>query len=340
MADRSNLARVQQAVRERRTPASPTRRPTPRPSKLIDATKAETKTGDRIALVVILGFLAFVNAIGYEYYSSLPSERVRSAWHVWLRPSGYIGQTAGIVALLVFVFLWLYPLRKTYRSLAWTGTVGRWLDIHILTALGLPLLLTVHAAWHFTGLIGLGFMSMMVVVASGVVGRYLYMHIPRSISGVELTLDEVGSRRRTNLEQIAEGLGLEVAEVEKTLAIHVPASSPSMIGGLMQLVTSDFERYLMARRLRKRWKAMLRGGSFSFRVNRQKRRVSESKALDEAVQLATREMELEQQARMLSATSRIFQFWHVAHRPFAITAAIAVIVHVTVVIALGQTWFR
>jgi len=108
----------------------------------------------------------------------------------------------------------------------------------------------------------------------------------------------------------------------------------------MQLVTADYKRWLMARRLRKRWKAMLKGGSFSFRVNRQKRRVSEKKALDEAVILATREMELEQQARMLGATNRLFAFWHVAHRPFAITAAIAVVVHVTVVVWLGQTWFR
>jgi len=339
MSDRSNLARSPQPVRERPTPASSSRRPTPRPAKLIEK-GPDPRTGDRVALIIILGFLAFVNAIGFEYYSSPASERVRSPWHVWLRPSGYIGQTAGILALLVFVFLWLYPLRKKYKSLAWTGTVGRWLDIHILTALGMPLLLTIHMAWHARGLIGLGFASMMVVVASGVVGRYLYMRIPRSMSGVALTLEEVGTRRKAILEQISEGLGLEVAEVEKTLAIHVPPMSKSILGGFMQLLTADYKRWLMARRLRNRWKAMLKGGSFTFRVNRQKRRVSEKKALDEAVVLATREMELEQQARMLGATNRIFAFWHVAHRPFAITAAIAVVVHVAVVVALGQTWFR
>jgi hypothetical protein len=50
-------------------------------------------------------------------------------------------------------------------------------------------------------------------------------------------------------------------------------------------------------------------------------------------------MSLTQQARMLAATQRLFRFWHVAHRPFAITALVAVLVHVGVVVAMGATWF-
>jgi hypothetical protein len=131
---------------------------------------------------------------------------------------------------------------------------------------------------------------------------------------------------------------LEVAEVEKTLAITVPPASKNPLMALSQLMFNDFERWRMSGRLRRRWKKMLRAGSFSFRVDRQRRRISEKKALAEAVQLASREMALDQQTRMLDATYQLFQYWHVAHRPFAITAAFAVIIHVGVVIYLGQTW--
>jgi hypothetical protein len=58
------------------------------------------------------------------------------------------------------------------------------------------------------------------------------------------------------------------------------------------------------------------------------------------VELASREMSLTQQARMLDATRKVFGYWHVAHRPFALTALVAVVIHVAVVIALGATWFR
>ncbi len=297
--------------------------------------------GDGPVLAVILTVLAVINLYGAKYYTLPAAERVRSPLHAWFRASGYIGQSAGILALLIFIFLWLYPLRQKYiRTLGWTGPLARWLDIHILTALGMPLLLTIHAAWHFDGLIGLGFTSMMIVVASGVVGRYLYMHIPRSVSGVALTMEEVGTRRKVILGQISQALGLEVSDVEETLAITVPPASRTVIGSLAQLMMNDFERWRMLGRLRRRWKAMIRNGSFTFRVDRQRRRISEKKALVEAVRLASREVALEQQARMLGATNKVFRFWHVAHRPFAITAGIAVIVHLVVVVWMGQTWFR
>lgn len=57
------------------------------------------------------------------------------------------------------------------------------------------------------------------------------------------------------------------------------------------------------------------------------------------MKLASREIALSQQVRMLEATQRVFRYWHVAHKPFALTALFAVVVHVAVVVALGATWF-
>ena len=57
--------------------------------------------------------------------------------------------------------------------------------------------------------------------------------------------------------------------------------------------------------------------------------------LAEALRLARREMALAQQMRMLDATRRVFALWHVAHRPFALTALLAVLVHVAVAVAVG-----
>jgi hypothetical protein len=50
-------------------------------------------------------------------------------------------------------------------------------------------------------------------------------------------------------------------------------------------------------------------------------------------------MALAQQAAMLDGAQRIFRWWHVAHRPFAVTALVAVLLHVAVAVAMGQTWF-
>lgn len=260
------------------------------------------------------------------------AERVRSPLHEWLRPSGYIGQSAGVAALAIFVFLWLYPLRKKFRWLAFTGSVGRWLDVHITAALTLPLLLAIHAGWRFGGLIGLGFDAMMIVVASGVVGRYLYVRIPRSKSGVELTRDEVQSQRRSLLEEIARRTRLDVETVARTLGLAAAGdprqARPGAGTALIAMLRADFDRWRAVRELRSRWRVQAR-------VNRSLDR----NALNEVVKLARKEMSLEQQVRMLEATHRVFRYWHVAHRPIAMTALVAVVVHVAVAVVLGVTWF-
>ncbi|MBL0179469.1 MAG: hypothetical protein IPP98_10145 [Gemmatimonadetes bacterium] len=63
---------------------------------------------------------------------------------------------------------------------------------------------------------------MMVVIASGVIGRYLYVRIPRARNGVELTREEVAGRRRELIGELAETTGLGVDVVERTLAVGAP----------------------------------------------------------------------------------------------------------------------
>lgn len=265
---------------------------------------------------------------GAGYYFAPMAERVRSPLHPWLGPSGYVGQTAGILSLSIFLFLWLYPFRKKFRWLAWTGTMAQWLDVHVAAALVLPGLAAMHASWRFEGLIGLGFLSMMVVVLSGVAGRYLYVRIPRGTTGLELSAEEVGAQRRSLMADLARQTGLPEAQVESILHLDpTPCEGLGLFGTLRQMIRDDRARWRASRALRRVCAAQSSGR----RVDRQ--------ALRTVVKLAGREMSLTQQARMLGATQRVFRFWHVAHRPFAITALVAVLVHVGVVVAMGATWF-
>lgn len=281
-----------------------------------------------MAFVLLLAVLGAICLAGAPYYALPMAERVRHALHPWLRPSGYVGQSAGIMALAIFVFLWLYPLRKKFRWLAFTGALSRWLDVHVLAALSLPLLVAIHAAWRFTGVIGLGFWSMMVVWMSGIVGRYIYARIPRGRQGVELTMDEIAGRRKALLEQIARESSLDLSLVETTLAAgRGPTTGLGIWGTLMRMLADDLARRRAARRLRRLWTARdARRG----KVGRDSIRT--------VLRLARQEMALAQQARMLDATQQVFRFWHVFHRPVAIAALLAVLVHVTVVVALGATW--
>jgi hypothetical protein len=278
------------------------------------------------ALFIVL--LAALNLFGMPYYLEPRAEQVRDPLHAWLKPSGWLGQGAGVLALTIFLFLWLYPLRKKFRWLAFTGAIPKWLDVHVLAAISLPLLVATHAAWRFDGVIGLGFWAMMVVWASGLVGRYLYARIPRSRAGVELTIEEIGAQRLALLEEIARRSGLGIEVVERMLSTGpAPTADLGLWRSFGRMVADDWRRRRAARRLRRE---ILR--------RTPRRRAGDSAALREVVRMANREMALVQQSRMLGATQNVLRFWHVAHRPLAVTALAAVLIHVAVVVGVGATW--
>ena len=319
---------------------SPARAAGPRPARPLGAAAANAaSSGERAPgrasarkasliarpVVIALAAIAVVNAVGAPYYLASPAERVRSALHPWLKPSGTIGQAAGILSFALFTFIWLYPLRKKLGRARFLGAVGRWLDVHIAAGLVLPVLAATHASWRFSGLIGLGYAAMLVVSLSGVVGRYLYTRIPRSRSGLELTAEEAQQEHDRLLERLAAATGLPREELTRRFA---PDRAPArgLAGTMRALVADDLER-------RRATRAFVR-----------ERQAAQGVALDRGSlralsRLARRQMGLAQQMRMLDATHAAFRYWHVAHRPIAVSAFLAVAIHVVVAVAMGATWF-
>jgi hypothetical protein len=278
-------------------------------------------------VLVLLAFLIVANLAGLPYYTLSSGQRMRSPLHDWLKPSGLVGQSAGIAAFVLFVFMWLYPLRKKFRSLAFTGSLAKWLDVHIVAGLCIPLLGAMHAAWRFTGLIGLGYGAMIVVALSGIVGKYLYVRIPRSRSGLELSREEIEAERLTLLRYIAGATRMTPEQVGAILTPNpLPYEGLGPVRTVFRMVRDDLDRWRAARRLSRGYKGAS-GGKVDHSVVRLVR------------QLARREMALSQQMRLLDATHRLFRFWHVAHRPVALAALVAVAVHVGVAVAMGVTWF-
>lgn len=284
---------------------------------------------DAVATVAIVAGALAVTAWGWSYYVAPLGARLRHPLHALLKPSGAVGLSLGIAAFAFFLFLWLYPLRKKARWLAWAGAVGNWMRVHIVMGLTVPVLAAVHAGWRFEGLIGLGYLSMFVVALSGLVGRYLYVHIPRSRDGLELSMEEVAGERRALVTNIAAATGMVPAEVERRLAGDASGyEGLDPLRTIARMIADDLRRARTMRELRaelsrpRAGRPPLAGGD-----------------LAEAMRLARRELALAQQVRMLEATRRVFGYWHVAHRPFAITALLAVVVHVVVALVIGGVGF-
>ena len=286
--------------------------------------------GDGWALLFLIGAPLAITAFGLPYYLLARGERMRHALHPLLRPSAGLGLVLGLVALGMFLFMWLYPIRKHARWLAGKGSLAAWLRVHVLAGIAVPFIAAVHAGWRFEGLIGLGYLSMVVVSMSGAIGRYLYVRIPHSRAGVELSIDEATGERRSLLTRIAAATGLEPVAVERALALDPrPYAGLGLLRTVARMVQDDWSRARAIRGLKRAWCRARPGG-----------RPIDPKVLAETLRLARREMALAQQLRMLDATRRLFGYWHVAHRPFAVTALLAVLIHVAVAVWIGGVGLR
>jgi hypothetical protein len=141
---------------------------------------------------IVLASLVFLVYSGYSYYNTSIEERFFHTDHVLLKPSGMWGHGMGIAGSFCMLFgVVLYITRKRMRSLSQLGTLKHWLEFHIfLCTLG-PILVLFHTSFKFGGLVAISFWSMVAVFLSGIIGRFIYIQIPRTIEGRELSLSEV-----------------------------------------------------------------------------------------------------------------------------------------------------
>lgn len=94
--------------------------------------------------------------------------------------SGLLGHGIGVLGFLLMVGAEvLYTWRKQSTD-ARMGATVTWLRAHIFMGLVGPYMVLLHTAMRFAGLAGVTMMLTGVVVASGVVGRYIYTAVPRA----------------------------------------------------------------------------------------------------------------------------------------------------------------
>ena len=159
-----------------------------------------------ILVVIVLFTLIVLTYKGLSYYRTSIEERFYHPDNNLLKPSGILGHGFGIAgSFLIVVGVASYMARKRYRFLSRIGILKHWLEFHIfLCTLG-PILILFHTAYKFGGLVAISFWSMVAVFLSGIVGRFIYLQIPHTIEGQELSLNDIRAMK-TDIAGISEEL--------------------------------------------------------------------------------------------------------------------------------------
>jgi hypothetical protein len=154
--------------------------------------------------VVAIALISALAIFGFNYYTLGSADRPFSPKHALLRPSGTIGLSLGFLGFGMFLVIFLYPLRKRWKWLSQQGLSRHWLDFHVLLGLAAPFVIAFHSSFKFGGFAGMAFWIMLAVSLSGIIGRYLYAQIPRSLNAAELSLKELQEVRTRLAQQLQE----------------------------------------------------------------------------------------------------------------------------------------
>jgi len=285
-----------------------------------------------LAWMLALSVVLVIAGYGYDYYLLSGTQRPFSPKHEILRPSGTIGIRLGMLGVLMFFLIYLYPLRKKWGWLGRQGNSRHWLDFHIVLGTTAPIVIAFHSSFKFGNIAGMAFWSMLMVTLSGFIGRYLYAQIPRNLNAAELSIKEIRDKEAALKKELAEQratFGFAVDALYQLPSAAEVAKTPA-VASLISMVLIDFRRPFRTSwiRLRQAGFAAWLFSLFGFLPTR-------NPGLERALRIAKTEAKLSKSIAFLSRTQRIFQLWHVIHRPFSYAFAILAIIHITLALYMG-----
>ena len=275
--------------------------------------------------VVGVAVMVLLAINGYDYYSTPLEERFFNSHHTSLKPSGDWGHGFGIVGTMMMILgVSIYMVRKRVKWFFNFGYLKHWLELHIFLCTVGPVLVLYHTAFKFGGIVSISFWSMVLVVLSGVIGRFIYVQIPRTIQGQEIGINAMNDLRENLASKVTEAKDFD----EKTLDEYKVITSPeryrkfSIIKALLFLPNDYFK---IRRILRK--------------INKDLKLADLSKIVrNDIIKSAKIEIVLTRRIGLLRTFHKLFRYWHIAHLPFAITMFVIMLVHVGVTLVFGYKW--
>src|SRR5260370_4269419 len=121
----------------------------------------DAEKGHRIRLflawMLALAVVLVIAGYGFNYYALSAAQRPFSPKHQLLRPSGTIGIKLGMVGVLMFFLIYLYPLRKKWGWLGRMGNSRHWLDFHVVLGTTAPIIIAFYSSFKFCNIARMSF---------------------------------------------------------------------------------------------------------------------------------------------------------------------------------------
>lgn len=232
----------------------------------------------------------------------------------------------GLVGGVLMLGLLLYPLRKRLSILHGLGPLRFWFRFHMVAGLLGPVLVLFHSTFHVRSInAAVALASMLLVVASGLVGRFIYRRIHRGLYGSRATHEEFQQSLDKQLRELRSSpqLPSEVKQDIERFARLVTFEEEGRWRRAIHFLSLGVRRQFAGLRARR----MLARHANSHRADAH----SPFADLDELLRNIDATLRAAQKAAQFSTYERLFSHWHTVHIPFLFMLMLTLLVHVVAV---------
>lgn len=274
------------------------------------------------ATVIALSVAAYESymqsqAPAYSILHLLHRYGLLNGYQIVYEPSKGIWHAVGWTGSAMMVTMMLYSVRKRFSVFSSLGSLRHWLSAHMFLGIMGPILVTFHTTFKLGGIIATSFWCMIVTMTFGILGRYIYVQIPRNLSGAELEVRDVG----TLMESLNRGLENYLSEekvsdlLKEVKTIDEGGRSLNLLSSLLYMIKTDIANIYNIFHIRR----VLKG---RFNLTGSKRR--------EVVYILRKKAALIRRINLLSTSHRLLHYWHVFHVPLAIVMFVIMFIHIIV----------
>ncbi len=213
------------------------------------------RRGARLLVWLIMGLPAGALMVavllwGHDYYGLPRIERPFHAYDAFLRPSSLTGLLFGITASILLALNLVYLVRKRLINIHFLGSLLVWMDVHVVTGVVGGAMIAFHAAFAPYSALGLlASVALLITVLTGIVGRYIYLHVPRSLEGRELEFEQVRGQLESCRQQLEEA-GVDARWLHEATP-ELRHTGGGIFNSLVSLAIGDHQRRRDYRQLRR-----------------------------------------------------------------------------------------
>jgi len=269
--------------------------------------------------------LLFFLAVGAAVFAGW---RISDEEHAAADPG--VQYALGIVGFVLLLLLLLYPLRKRVRLMHGWGAMKHWFRAHMILGVLVPAVIAFHSNFRSESLNStVALAAMLLVVASGFVGRFLYSKIHYGLYGRRMTLAELKEGIEHNLSDSTLVLAYAPEVQRRLLAFDAAMLAPcsNVLQGWWRFSTIGLRaRWMRVQLLRGVERAIRTAApSEGWSATESRRRRQHARGYISA------HLTTAQQVARFSLYERLFALWHLLHTPLFVMLLITVVVHILAV---------